>query len=130
MLYNTLMDTLGRIFIDSQVYYSADAIMTKARAFKGTARNAREMIRKRDVPSDAYIYARQAKEGESYVKTTGSASQDRVYVTEAFAMTIPELNPQAARESIDASGEQQRKNNHGILLNLRTMRNSATTTVN
>ena len=99
------MDTLGRIVIDSQVYYSADAIMTKARAFKGTARNARETLRKRDVPSDAYIYARQAKGGESYVKIEKPANQDKVYFTQAYTATIPELNPQAARESVDATGE-------------------------
>ena len=50
------MDSIGKVVIDSQVYYSADDIKSKARAFAGSARNAREMVRQRRVPSDAYIY--------------------------------------------------------------------------
>ena len=37
-----IMDTVGRIVIDTQVYYSADDIKTKVRACAGGARNARK----------------------------------------------------------------------------------------
>ena len=63
------MDTIGKVVIDSQAYYSADDIKSKARAFAGSARNAREMVRQRRVPSDAYIYIR--KQGRN---TIGSNS--------------------------------------------------------
>ena len=33
------MDSIGKVVIDSQVYYSADDIKSKARVFAGSARN-------------------------------------------------------------------------------------------
>ena len=75
------MDTIGKIVIDAQVYYSADDIKTKTRAFAMNARNAREIVRQRKVPTDAYIYVRQQKGSTAYKKTIGSASQDKVYLT-------------------------------------------------
>ena len=77
------MDTLGKVVIDSRVYYSADDIKSKARAFAGSARNAREMVRQRKVPSDAYVYLRMQPGTTTYKKTNGSASQDRGYLTGA-----------------------------------------------
>ena len=97
------MNTLGQIVIDSRVYYSADDIKNKARAFAGSARNAREMVRQRKIPSDGYIYVRKQPGATTYKKTDGSASQDRVYFTEAFAKTIAELNPTATREQVASS---------------------------
>ena len=97
------MDTLGKVVIDSQVYYSADDIKSKARAFAGSARNAREMVRQRKVPSDAYVYLRKQPGTTTYKKTNGSASQDRVYLTEDFAKTIAELNPTVTREQVASS---------------------------
>ena len=97
------METLSKIVIDSQVYYSADAIKTKTRAFAMNARSARDMVRQRKVFADAYIYARQQKGSTTYKKTDGSANQDKVYFTEAFTMTIAELNPQAIIEPIVVS---------------------------
>ena len=47
------MDSIGKVIIDSQAYYSADDIKSKARVFAGSARNAREMVRQRKVPSEA-----------------------------------------------------------------------------
>ena len=97
------MDSTGKVVIDSQVYYSADDIKSKARAFAGSARNAREMVRQRKVPSEAYVYLRKHPGTTTYKKTDGSASQDRVYFTEAFAKTIVELNPTATREQVASS---------------------------
>ena len=97
------MDSIGKVIIDSQAYYSADDIKSKARVFAGSARNAREMIRQRRVPSDAYAYLRKQPATTTYKKTDGSASQDRVYFTEAFAKTIAELNPTATREQVASS---------------------------
>ena len=97
------MDTLGKVVIDSQVYYSADDVKSKARAFAGSARNAREMVRQRKVPSDAYVYLRKQPGTTTYKKTDGSASQDRVYFAEAFTKTIAELNPTVTREQVAAS---------------------------
>jgi hypothetical protein len=97
------MDTIGKVVIDSQAYYSADDIKSKARAFAGSARNAREMVRQRKVPSDAYVYLRKQPATTTYKKTDGSASQDRVYFTEDFAKTIAELNPAATREQVVSS---------------------------
>ena len=91
------MDSLGKVVIDSQNYYSADDIKSKARVFAGSARNAREMVRQRKIPSDGYIYARKQPGATTYKKTDGSASQDRVYFTEAFTKTIAELNPQVTQ---------------------------------
>jgi hypothetical protein len=97
------MDSIGKVIIDSQAYYSADDIKSKARVFAGSARNAREMIRQRKVPSDAYVYLRKQPATTTYKKTDGSASQDRVYFTEDFAKTIAELNPAATREQVVSS---------------------------
>ena len=97
------MDSIGKVVIDSQVYYSADDIKSKARAFAGSARNAREMVRQRRVPSDAYIYLRKQPGITTYKKTDGSASQDRIYFAEAFTKTITELNPTATREQVASS---------------------------
>ena len=97
------MDTIGKVVIDSQNYYSADDIKSKARAFAGSARNAREMVRQRRVPSDAYVYLRKQPATTTYKKTDGSASQDRVYFTKDFAKTIAELNPTATREQVASS---------------------------
>ena len=97
------MDSIGKVIIDSQAYYSADDIKSKARVFAGSARNAREMIRQRKVPSDAYVYLRKQPATTTYKKTDGSASQDRVYFTEDFAKTISELNPAATREQVVSS---------------------------
>ena len=103
------MDTLGKVVIDSQVYYSADDIKSKARAFAGSARNAREMVRQRKVPSDAYVYLRTQPGTTTYKKTNGSASQDRVYLTEGFAKTVAELNPTVTREQAVASAQRVAK---------------------
>ena len=97
------MDSIGKVVIDSQVYYSADDIKSKARAFAGSARNAREMVRQRKIPSNVYIYVRKQPGATTYKKTNGSASQDRVYFTEAFAKTIAELNPTVTREQVASS---------------------------
>ena len=97
------MDSIGKVVIDSQAYYSADDIKSKARVFAGSALNAREMIRQRKVPSDAYVYLRKQPATTTYKKTDGSASQDRVYFTEAFAKTIAELNPTVTREQVASS---------------------------
>ena len=97
------MDTVGKIIIDSQVYYSADDIKNKARAFAGSARNAREMVRQRKIPSDGYIYVRKQPGATTYKKTDGSASQDRVYFAEAFTKTIAELNTTVTREQVASS---------------------------
>ena len=97
------MDSIGKVVIDSQVYYSADDIKSKARVFAGSARNAREMVRQRKVPSEAYVYLRKHPGTKTYKKTDGSASQDRVYFTEAFAKTIVELNPTITREQVASS---------------------------
>ena len=85
------MDSIGKVVIDSQVYYSADDVKSKARVFAGSARNAREMVRQHRVPSDAYIYVRKQPVTTTYKKTDGSASQDRIYFAEAFTKTIAEL---------------------------------------
>jgi hypothetical protein len=97
------MDSIANIIIDSKVYYSVDDIRTTARAFAGSARNAREMVRQRRVPSDAYIYIRKQPGSTTYKKTDGSASQDRVYFTEAFTKTIAELNPTGTRVQVTTS---------------------------
>ena len=60
------MDSIGKVIIDSQAYYSADDIKSKARVFAGSARNAREMIRQRKVPSDAYVYLRKQPATTTY----------------------------------------------------------------
>ena len=97
------MDSIGKVVIDSQVYYSADDVKSKARVFAGSARNAREMVRQRKIPSNGYIYVRKQPGATTYKKTNGSASQDRVYFTEAFAKTIAELNPTVTREHVASS---------------------------
>jgi len=97
------MDSIGKVVIDSQAYYSADDIKSKARAFAGSARNAREMVRQRKIPSNGYIYVRKQPGATTYKKTDGSASQDRVYFTKDFAKTIAELNPTATREQVASS---------------------------
>jgi len=99
------LDSLSKIVIDTQVFYAADDTMTKARAFKGNAKNARDMVRKREIPHDVHIYSKRVGGGESYVKTAGAASQDKTYLTEAYTLTIPELNPQAKEESEVTSDE-------------------------
>jgi hypothetical protein len=55
------------------------------------------------VPSEAYVYLRKHPGTTTYKKTDGSASQDRVYFTEAFAKTIAELNPTITREQVASS---------------------------
>ena len=97
------MDTIGQIIIDSQVYYSADDVKSKARVFAGSARNAREMVRQRRVASNAYIYVRKQPGTTTYKKTDGSASQDKVYFAEVLTKTIAELNPTVTREHVASS---------------------------
>ncbi len=97
------MDSIGKVVIDSQAYYSADDIKSKARVFAGSARNSREIVRQRKIPYDAYIYVRKQPGSTTYKKTDGSASQDRVYFAEAFTKTIAELNPQVTQVQVAAS---------------------------
>jgi hypothetical protein len=61
------------------------------------------MVRQRKIPSNGYIYLRKQPGSTTYKKTDGSASQDRVYFTEAFAKTIAELNPTVTREQVASS---------------------------
>ncbi len=75
------MDTVGKIVIDPQVYYSADDFETKAQAVAVSVRNARGIVRHRKVPSDAYTYAKQRSGTTTNRKTNGSANQDKTYFT-------------------------------------------------
>ena len=97
------MDTIGKVVIDSQNYYSADDIKSKAKVFAGSTRNAREMVRHRKTPPDDCIYVRKQPGTTTYKKTDGSASQDKVYFVEAFTKTIAELNPTVTREHVASS---------------------------
>ena len=132
------MDTIGKVVIDSQAYYSADDIKSKARVFAGSARNAREMVRQHRMPSDAYIYVRKQPVTATYKKTNGSASQDRVYFTEEFTKIIAELNPTVTREQVASSAPRVAKatcekaieqEKRLISLSLTMMRNSTMTKV-
>ncbi len=78
------------IKIDNVEYYEDTYVLKNAPIYSKTARSSRDLVKKRNITEDNFIYARKNK--NNYVKSSDkSAKFDRILFKKEFVLTIPEI---------------------------------------
>lgn len=112
-------------------YVSCDDIMSEAPIYSRSCRNTRDIIKKRAIPKDDYIFVRLNKETNKWEKTSGkSIKYDKVFIKKDYLSNIPELNGednitdekgiQQAPPIIQLTDEEKFQDNDGNVLEIET----------
>lgn len=87
-------------------YVLCDDIMLEAPIFSKKCRNTRELIKKKNISNDDYLYARLSKETNKWIKSNGkSIKYDKIFIKESYLENISELGD-----------EEEIKDEDGIML--------------
>ena len=78
------------IEIDNKKYITADKLFEYAPLFCKGARNTRELIKKKNIKSEDFIYGRENKNGEWIISDGKSKRLDKILLNQSLILTIPE----------------------------------------
>jgi hypothetical protein len=94
---------MNYITIENKKYIIGDIVLTEAPIYSKGSRSARDLIKKKGIENDKFIYAR--KVGDKLVVSDGkSAKMDKVFFTKEFIISVPELNKENNEKITDDSG--------------------------
>ncbi len=82
---------MNYITIENKKYITGDIVITEAPIYSKGSRSVRDLIKKKGIENDKFIYAR--KVGNKLIISDGkSAKMDKVFFTKEFIISVPELN--------------------------------------
>ncbi len=109
-------------------YILADVLLTEAPIYSKTCRSSRDIIKKKKIGEEDYIYAKQ-KDSKWIITDGSSAKFDKVFIKESIIKSIPEMNKevepkeediQMAPEIIHLREEEKFKDEKGETLEIET----------
>ena len=116
---------------ENKKYISGDHIITNAPIYSKGSRSARDLIKKKLIENTKYLFAR--KSVDKWIVSDGkSAKVDKVFFTQQFINSIPELNKESndiivddkgimkAPEIIHLKDEEKFKDNEGNIIEIET----------
>ena len=72
-------------------YVECSQILEKAPIYSKGSRNTRTLVKKKEIPEDMYMFAKQNEEGK-WIKTSGDSIKfDKILLKKEFLLNIPEL---------------------------------------
>ena len=88
---------------ENKEYILGDYILTNALVYSKGCRGARDLIKKKNIDSNKYIFARQ-KENEWLITDGKSMKYDKIFFRKSFIKIIPELKKEENQVIIDDNG--------------------------
>lgn len=77
--------------IEDQEYYFGDDILERAPVYCNRARSGRDLIRKKNIGEDNYIYAKKIKNGWA-ISDGKSCKYDKIFIKKEYMKNVKELN--------------------------------------
>ena len=94
---------MNHITIESKKYIIGDIVIKDAPIFSKGCRGTRNLIKKKEIDNNKFIFARQVD--DKWVISDGrSVKFDKVFFTQQFIDSIPELNKECDKEIKDDNG--------------------------
>lgn len=119
------------ILHQNKKYVNGEYIISNAPIYSKGVRGARDLIKKKNISNDKYIFAR--KVNDKFIITDGkSAKVDKVFFIQSLIKTIPELNKETEEKIVDDRGiekapnliylkdEEKFKDNQGNVIEIET----------
>ena len=94
-------------------YVIGDYVIKEAPIYSkpSRGRGPRELIRKKEIEENKYLYAREVKGTDKWIISDGSSSRfDKVFFIKSFIKTIPELNKENKDVIVDDKGIERAPN--------------------
>ena len=88
---------------ENKEYILGDYILTNALIYSKGCRSSRDLIKKKNIDSNKYIFARQ-KENEWLITDGKSMKYDKIFFRKSFIKIIPELKKEENKVIIDDNG--------------------------
>ena len=92
-------------------YVLSDYILQNAPIFCRSIRNSRDLVKRKNISEDNFIFARKNKKSNEWIISDGKSPKvDKVFIVETYIQEIPELNS----NNITADSEQKIVDDRGI----------------
>lgn len=107
----TIFIIMETITYNNITYVLSDYILQNAPIFCRSIRNSRDLVKRKNILEDNFIFARKNKKSNEWIISDGKSPKvDKVFIVETYIQEIPELNS----NNITADSEQKIVDDRGI----------------
>lgn len=117
---------MEKIKYENKSYVNGEYVLLNANIYAKGCRSSRDLIKKKNIDNTNYIYAR-LKENEWIVSDGKSVKLDKVFFSELFIKSIPELNNEKITDGIEQApdiiileDDQKIKDDDGNIIEIET----------
>ena len=107
----TIFIIMETITYNNITYVLSDYILQNAPIFCRSIRNSRDLVKRKNISEDKFIFARKNRKSNEWIISDGKSPKvDKVFIVETYIQEIPELNS----NNITTDSEQKIVDDKGI----------------